>query len=29
MLATSLMYVLSYACYLVVALRRAEPKEAD
>ena len=28
MLATSLMYVLSYACYLVVALRRAEPKEA-
>ena len=29
MLATSLMYLLSYACYLVVALRRAEPQEAD
>lgn len=29
MLATSLMYLLSYVCYLVVALRRAEPKEAD
>ncbi|MGY6273321.1 murein biosynthesis integral membrane protein MurJ [Achromobacter denitrificans] len=29
MLATSLMYVLSFACYLAVALRRAEPKEAD
>uniref|UniRef100_UPI0035DE5359 hypothetical protein n=1 Tax=Streptomyces virginiae TaxID=1961 RepID=UPI0035DE5359 len=29
MLATSLMYLLSYACYLVVALRRVEPQEAD
>lgn len=29
MLATSLMYLLSYVCYLAVALRRAEPKEAD
>ena len=29
MLATSLMYVLSFACYLVVALRKAESKEAD
>ena len=26
MLATSLMYLLSFACYLAVALRRAEPK---
>ncbi|NMK47155.1 lipid II flippase MurJ [Achromobacter sp. Bel] len=29
MLATSLMYVLSFACYLVVAMRKVEPKEAD
>lgn len=29
MLSTSLMYVLSYACYLVAALRRADAKEAD
>ena len=26
MLATSLMYLLSFACYLAVALRRAEPE---
>ena len=29
MLATSLMYLLSFACYLLVALRKAETKEAD
>ena len=29
MLATSLMYLLSFACYLAVALRRAEPEKAD
>ncbi|MGE8686331.1 MAG: murein biosynthesis integral membrane protein MurJ [Achromobacter sp.] len=29
MLATSCMYVLSFACYLAVAMRRAEPKETD
>jgi peptidoglycan biosynthesis protein MviN/MurJ (putative lipid II flippase) len=29
MLATSLMYVLSFACYLAVALRKAEPRETD
>ena len=29
MLATSLMYVLSFACYLAVAMRKAESKEAD
>lgn len=28
MLATSLMYLLSFACYLVVALRPAQTKEA-
>lgn len=29
MLATSLMYLLSFACYLLVAMRKPEPKEAD
>lgn len=29
MLATSLMYLLSFACYLAVAMRKAEPNEAD
>jgi len=29
MLATSLMYLLSFACYLAVAMRKPEPKEAD
>lgn len=29
MLATSLMYLLSFACYLAVAMHKVEPKEAD
>ncbi len=29
MLASSLMYLLSFACYLAVALRKAEPRETD